>query len=147
MIFASLSCEGWPPMSSIDAELQLEIEGMDQREAGAMLRADVSALASIWDEKLVAFSTANLYAGKQTLLDYMKKGGLRLKSHKRHTIDVVSDGDKAVSIGVENSEMESTAAGTLLLCSYMNVWARRIDGWKLLARYVGRVSRTPSAAQ
>jgi ketosteroid isomerase-like protein len=133
-------------MSSTDAELQLEIERMDQSEADAMLRADFPALASIWDEKLIAFSTANLYAGKQTLLDYMKKGGLRLKSHKRRTIDVVFDGDKAVSIGVENSEMEGTGAGTLLLCSYMNVWTKRIDGWKLLARYVGRVSRTPNAA-
>jgi hypothetical protein len=122
------------------AEHRLEIERVDQREADAMLRADLSALESIWDAKLIAYSTANLYADKRVLLDYMRNGGLRLKSHRRHTIEVVLDGDKAVSIGVENSEMHGAGAGTLLLCSYMNVWTRRLDGWKLLARYVGRVS-------
>jgi Domain of unknown function (DUF4440) len=123
------------------AELRNEIENIEQREADAMLCADLSALESIWDEKLIAYSTANLYAGKRVLLDYMAAGGLRLKSHKRQTIEVVFDGDKAVSIGLENSEMEGISTGILWLCSYMNVWTRRIDGWKLLARYVGRVSR------
>jgi hypothetical protein len=125
---------------STDAERWLEIERVDQREADAMLRADLSALESLWDDKLITYSTANLYARKQVLLDYMAKGGLRLKSHTRRTIDVLFDGDKAVSIGVENSEMEGAGGGTLLLCSYINVWTWRFDGWKLLARYVGRVS-------
>jgi hypothetical protein len=127
---------------SADAELRSEIESMDQREADATLRADLPALESIWDEKLIAYSTANLYAGKRVLLDFIANGGLRLKSHKRRTMEVVFDGDKAISIGVENSEMEAVA-GTLLLCSYMNIWTKRADGWKLLARYVGRVSRAP----
>jgi Domain of unknown function (DUF4440) len=130
-----------------EAELRIEIERIDQREADAMLRADLAALESIWDEKLLAYSTANLYAGKRVLLDYMANGGLRLKFHTRRTIDVVFDGDKAVSIGVENSEMDGLGAGTLLLCSYMNVWTKRADGWKLLARYVGRVSRAPADSQ
>ena len=125
------------------AELRTEIESIEQREADAMLRADLAALESIWDEKLIAYSTANLYAGKRTLLGFVASGGLRLKSHKRRTLEVVFDGDKAISIGVENSEMMGAGAGMLLLCSYMNVWTRRADGWKLLARYVGRVSRAP----
>jgi hypothetical protein len=132
---------------STGAELRAEIERMDQREAEAMLRADLSALESIWDEKLIAYSTANLYAGKRVLLDYMRNGGLRLKSHTRCTIEVVFDGEKAISIGVENSEMDGAGAGTLLLCSYMNVWTKREEGWKLLARYVGRVSRAPLDSQ
>jgi len=129
---------------STDAELRLEIETMDQREADAMLRADLSALESIWDDKLLAYSTATLYAGKRLLLDYMKKGSLRLKSHSRRTVEVVFDGNEAISIGIENSEMDGAGAGILLMCSYMNVWTRRADGWKLRARYVGRVSGTPA---
>jgi hypothetical protein len=117
---------------------------MDQREADAMLRADLSALESIWDEKLIAYSTANLYAGKRVLLDYMKKGGLRLKSHTRRTVEIVFDGNEAISIGTENSEMDGAGAGTPMLCSYMNVWTRRGDGWKLRARYVGLLSRAPA---
>jgi hypothetical protein len=129
---------------STDAELRLEIERIDPCEAYAVLRADLSALESIWDEKLIAYSTANLYARKQVLLDYVRNGGLRLKSHTRRTVEVVFDGNEAISIGVENSEMDGPGAGTLLLCSYMNVWTKRADGWKLRARYVGRVSRAPA---
>jgi Domain of unknown function (DUF4440) len=125
-----------------EAEIRLEIEEMDQREADAMLRADLAALDSIWDEKLLAYSTANLYARKQVLLDYIKEGGLRLKSHTRRTVKVVFDGNEAISIGLEKSEIDAPGAGTLLSCSYMNVWTRRADGWKLRARYVGRVSGT-----
>lgn len=125
------------------AELRTEIESIDQREADAMLRADLAALESLWDDKLIAYSTANLYAGKRTLLAVIASGGLRLKSHIRRTIEVVLDGDKAISIGVENSEMAGAGAGMLLLCSYMNIWTLRENGWKLLARYVGRVSRAP----
>ena len=119
-----------------------QIKRMDQLEAEAMLHADLLRLESIWDDKLIAYSTAALYASKRVLLDYMKNGGLRLRSHTRQTIDVMLDGDKAISIGLENSEIDGEGAGTLLLCSYMNVWTKREDGWKLLARYVGRVSRT-----
>lgn len=125
---------------STEAEVRSEIEIMDQREADAMLRADLSALELIWDEKLIAYSTANLYAGKRVLLDYMKKGGMRLKCHKRQTIKVVFDGSEAISIGLEDSEMDHAGPGTRLLCSYMNVWTKRAGGWKLRARYVGRVS-------
>jgi Domain of unknown function (DUF4440) len=130
---------------STEAELRVEIESMDQREADAMLRADLSALDSIWDEKLIAYSTANLYAGKQVLLGYIKKGGLRLKSHKRRTLKIVFDRNEAISIGLEDSEMDDRRAGTRLSCSYMNVWMRRADGWKLRARYVGRISRSVAA--
>ncbi len=127
---------------STDQEVRIEqIKNMDQLEAEAMLRADLDSLESIWDDKLIAYSSAALYARKQVLLDYIRGGGLRLRSHARQTIDVMFDGDKAVSIGVENSEMEGAGAGTLLLCSYMNVWTKRENGWKLLARYIGRVSR------
>jgi ketosteroid isomerase-like protein len=129
---------------SADSALQSEIERMDQAEADAMLRVDIAALESIWDEKLIAFSSSNMFAGKRTLLDFMRAGGLRLKSHSRRTMEIVFDGDKAISIGVENSEFAGLGGGHLLLCSYMNVWTRRADGWKLLARYVGRVSRTPA---
>jgi hypothetical protein len=131
---------------STEAEIRSEIETMDRREADAMLRADISALESIWDEKLIAYSSAKLFAGKRDLLDYIKKGGLRLKSHSRRTLEIVFDGNEAISIGLENSEMEVAGAGTRLRCSYMNVWTRRADGWKLRARYVGEVSGTTAAS-
>jgi hypothetical protein len=94
-------------------------------EAEAMFHADLAALDSIWDEGLLACSTANLYTGKRVLLENMKKGGLRLEAHTRRTVEVVSDGNEAICICTENSEMDGPSGGMSLLCSYMNVWTRR----------------------
>jgi hypothetical protein len=52
-----------------------QIKNMDQIEAEAMLRADLLSLESIWDDRLIAYSTSALYARKQVLLDYMRERG------------------------------------------------------------------------
>ena len=42
-----------------------EIEEAEQREAETMLHADVANLDVLWDDQLLAYSTANLYARKE----------------------------------------------------------------------------------
>ena len=58
---------------------QKEIEGLEQREAKAMLTADTSTLQTLWADDMVVNSTANLIAGKQLLLDLVKNGRLKLR--------------------------------------------------------------------
>jgi hypothetical protein len=52
-----------------------QFEKAAQREAEAMLRADVDKLYVLSDDPLLAHSTANLYAREATLLGLLKKGG------------------------------------------------------------------------
>jgi ketosteroid isomerase-like protein len=121
-----------------------EIEEAEQREAEAMLHADVANLDVLWDDQLLAYSTANLYARKATLLGLLKKGGLRLQSHSRKTLEVTVKGQTAIAIGNERSELIADSSGTLMICSYLNVWIKRDDRWKLLARHVGQIARVRS---
>ena len=126
--------------------IRKEVEETEQWEAAAMLRADIDSLDSLWDDKLLAYSGVNLYAGKFTLLNLMNAGGLRLKSHFRQTLQVLIEGDLAIAIGNETSELAiARGAGGLISCSYLNVWKKRPDGWKLIARHVGRSARTAHA--
>jgi hypothetical protein len=72
-----------PSMSDIQSaepEIWKEIKKLEQREADAMLRADVATLGALWSDDLLVNSTANLIADKQILLSVIASGRLRLKS-------------------------------------------------------------------
>jgi hypothetical protein len=118
-----------------------EILLLEQREADAMLRGDVAALESLWDDGLLVNSTANLIAGKQVLLDLIRSGRLRLKTYKRRTLRVHAEGDLCVTTGSESSQLLDHGVADQLLCSYMNYWIRREGRWRLLARHVGLMAR------
>lgn len=109
----------------------------EQDEANAMLSGDVMALDALWADELLAYSTSNVYARKEVLLGLIANGGLRLRCHRRTTLEVVVSGDRAMAVGNESSQLEARTTGKVMLCSYLNVWARQADRWRLLGRHVG----------
>jgi hypothetical protein len=132
-------------MADIDASepaLWNEIKELEQREANAMLRADVSELDLLWADDLLVNSTANLIADKKILLAMIREGRLRLRSYSRLTLKAAINGDILVTTGNEHSQMEGPAVGLVLHCSYMNSWIRRGSAWRLLGRHVGLIERS-----
>jgi ketosteroid isomerase-like protein len=119
---------------------EASIRKAEQDEAEATLRGDVVALDGLWTEELLAYSQSNIYAGKQVLLSLIGSGAFLLRSHRRTTLQVIVDGDRALAIGNENSQLEGPMSGTMLLCSYMNVWTRKVDRWRLFGRHVGLIT-------
>jgi ketosteroid isomerase-like protein len=119
---------------------EASIRQAEQDEADATLRGDVAALDGLWTEELLAYSQSNIYAGKQVLLSLIGGGAFRLRSHRRTTLQVIVDGDRALAVGNENSQLEGPMSGTMMLCSYMNVWTRQEDRWRLFGRHVGLIS-------
>jgi ketosteroid isomerase-like protein len=118
-----------------------EIALLEQSEAEAMLRGDADKLASMWSDDLLVNSTANLISGKQILLDLIRSGRLPLRIYERRTVQVAEIGEFVVATGNETSQLAIEGADDQLLCSYMNVWTKRQDGWKLSARHVGLITR------
>jgi ketosteroid isomerase-like protein len=123
------------------AAAEASIRQAEQQEAEATLRRDVATLDQLWAEELLAYSTSNLYAGKQVLLGLVGSGAFRMRSHRRTTLQVVVDGDHALTIGNENTQLDGPMGGTILLCSYMNVWTRHTDRWRLFGRHIGLITR------
>ena len=119
---------------------EASIRQAEQDEAEATLRADVTALDWLWTEELLAYSQSNIYAGKQVLLSLIGSGAFRLRSHRRTTLQVIVDGDRALAVGNENSQLEGPMSGTMMLCSYMNVWTLHADRWRLFGRHVGLIT-------
>jgi ketosteroid isomerase-like protein len=130
-------------VGSNEAELVKRIKDIEQREAQAMLRADVAALDRFWAEDLLVNSSANLIAGKEILLQIISDGKLRLRSYERLTLRITARENVVVATGNESSELDGVGGGTTLFCSYMNLWRRRGDEWELFGRHVGLISRVP----
>jgi Domain of unknown function (DUF4440) len=124
-------------VSISEEQIRQQILDMEQREAEAMLRADVGALDSIWHGRFVANSSSNIVAGKEILLQVISDGRLRLRSHKRRVVRIATQGDVVVATGNENSEVVGLDA--VLFCSYMNVWVREAGTWRMLGRHVGLI--------
>ncbi len=131
-------------VESSEPEIWKEIKDLEQREANAMLRADVTALSALWSDDLLVNSTSNLIADKKILLGVIADGRLRLRSYIRLTLRGTINGDTVVTTGNETSQLEGPAAATVLFCSYMNAWVRRDGAWQMFGRHVGLISSAPA---
>jgi hypothetical protein len=120
---------------------QKEIEGLEQREAKAMLNADTSTQRTLWADDMVVNSTANLIAGKKILLEMVQNGRLKLRTYERRPVRIAVIGDLVVSTGSEVSQLITDTAEFKLFTSYMNLWTKRDGNWQLLARHVGLIHR------
>jgi hypothetical protein len=134
-------------VQSAEPEIWKEIKELEQREADAMLRADVATLGALWSDDLLVNSTAKLIADKQILLSVIASGRLRLKSYSRLTVRAMVNGDTVITTGNESSQLEGRAAGMMLYCSYMNAWIRRGLAWQLFGRHVALISSVPANTQ
>jgi ketosteroid isomerase-like protein len=135
-------------MSQTDhSSIAQEIERLEQQEAQAMRGGDVSTLQQLWADDLVVNSTTNLIAGKQILLEMIRKGLLRLRTYERRPVRIVPLGDLVVTTGNEVSQLITNAAEYKMFVSYMNVWMKRAGNWQLVARHVGLIERTSPQSQ
>ena len=123
------------------AQEQKEIEALEQREAHAVLNADVSTLQTLWADDLIVNSTANLIAGKSILLEMMKDGRLKLRTYERRPVRIAIFDDHVVATGNEISQLIGRTHEFKTFVSYMNVWSKRNGNWQLIARHVGAIER------
>lgn len=127
---------------NVAAGIEAEIEALEQREASAELRGDIAELERLWSEDLLANSTSKIIAGKETLLNLIRAGRLRLLRFERRTVRCVKQEDLAIATGNETSEIAIDPPVGTFFCSYMNIWKRQNGQWKLLGRHVGLISRS-----
>jgi hypothetical protein len=67
-----------PDVESSEPEIWREIKELEQREADAMLRADVSAQSALWSDDLLVNSTANLIAENSSRCDCKRTASVEI---------------------------------------------------------------------
>ena|SRR5689334_9970280 len=128
----------------LEKTLDEQIRALEQREALARASCDLAALDSLWSEELLINATENLLFNKEQFLARMRGGRLRYTSFTRLTMQVRKLGDHTVV--TSGSEAVVPAVGPdiamAVFCSFMNVWVRERDDWKLAARHVAVMTKS-----
>lgn len=126
-----------------DKEIETEIRNLEQMEVKAILAKDSATLLKLWDSAYVVNSPANVivFAGKTTL-----DRPVLTRERTTFTRDVeqiiVRDGI-AISMGNETVVPvgDQTSPAQTIKRRYTNVWMRKNDQWKLIARHANVICK------
>jgi uncharacterized protein with von Willebrand factor type A (vWA) domain len=133
-------------MTDVSGDLiRTQIRDLENREAEARVRADAVMLDTLWSDRLIVNSTSNLLLNKAQNLALLQLEVFRTNYYHRDTLKITLDGETAIATGNETTVLVGGVfAGSRVFYSYMNVWNKHAEDWKLVGRFVGMISRTPA---
>lgn len=125
------------------SSIEAEIRRLEEEEALARTRVDVSTLEKLWCDELIINATENIIFTKDHFLLRIKTGQVRFNSFSRKISRIAIKENVAVSMGNESiSPSKGPDAGKTVHCSYVNVWIRSGESWQLIGRQVDIIART-----
>jgi len=124
--------------------LEAEIRKIDNEEATAVLRADLSTLEKFWaDDFTVNGPNNQILKGKTNALELVKSGIIDYSSFEREHEAVLLCGDTAIMMGLETVKPKGNSpfAGQTLRRRFTNIWMKQNGQWQLIARQATIISR------
>ena len=132
---------------NLAAQLEAEIERLENEEAAARIAVDLPKLEALWSYELIINATENIIYTKDHFLLRMKSGQVRFKAFDRKISRLAVKGDVVITTGNESiAPANGPDAGKTVYCSYMNVWMRGGAGWRLLGRQVAVIARASTTS-
>ncbi len=129
------------------AQLEAEIERLENDEAASRVAVDLPKLEALWSDELIINATENIIYTKDHFLLRMKSGQVRFKAFDRKISRMAVKGDIVITTGNESiAPANGPDAGKTVYCSYMNVWMRNGTAWQLLGRQVAVIARASSTS-
>jgi ketosteroid isomerase-like protein len=119
-------------MANGDGELLLEAE---RRLQHAQRTGDVEALDALLDDRLVATGPDGASFGKADDLEAHRSGVLRITKLVQEDLDVLVDGDVAITRVTVSAEAVQGGVPTAGRLKYTRTWVRRADGWRVLGAH------------
>lgn len=119
------------------AGVEGEIRALEAREVAAIMADDVPALETIWDEAFVVNSPNNaVTVGRAAVVGLVRAGVIDYHQFDRTIERVTVQGDVAIAMGAEAVRPKAgPQAGQTLQRRYTNIYQRRGDGWRMIARH------------
>lgn len=111
---------------------------LDQREARAMVEADVATLRTIWDDRLIITPPGTAPADKDTALHLVAEGVLAYRVVRREIDHVV--GLEGVMLTMGRESVSPVAGGGPQIRRYTHVWIDDDGDWRLVARHASPAS-------
>ena len=114
-------------------ELLLDAE---RRLQAAQRAGDVDALDALLDDRLVATGPDGASFGKADDLEAHRSGVLRITKLVQEDLDVLLDGDVAITRVTVSAEAVQGGVPTAGRLKYTRTWVRRDDGWRVLGAHL-----------
>ena len=126
---------------SAAADLDAEINALEEARYAALLAGDSHAFANLLGEDLFYNTASGLTLNKDQYVKQVRTGNVKVRAVRREPAKVFAYGDVAVITGVSHVEVTVNGEDMTLDSRYLHVWARQSPGWKLVARQATNLTK------
>jgi ketosteroid isomerase-like protein len=120
--------------SAAIADTNDDIERLEQRRIQAILDVDMPTLYSLYADDFFYNRAGGDSLTRAEYLPMYKSGKLKVNKSSSGGREVRIYGDTAVVTGIVHVDATISGENRNLHLRYLNVWIKRGDGWKLVAR-------------
>ncbi|MDX1955788.1 MAG: nuclear transport factor 2 family protein [Chitinophagaceae bacterium] len=127
--------------SAQSTDSEAEIRKLEQTEVQAVLDKDTVTLKRLWDRDYVVNNPENaIVLARTNPLDRPVLRNQRI-SFTRVVEKVILNDQLAISMGHETviSTNPTTQAEQIIKRRYTNIWMKKAEGWKLVARHANKI--------
>ncbi|MES2290295.1 MAG: nuclear transport factor 2 family protein [Pseudomonadota bacterium] len=112
-----------------------EIGAAYGRLGKAMMSHDAAGVKSVWAEDFVVNSPNNEVLSRDQVIAVMERDFLDYKEFRKHITFVGEKPEMTVVMGYDTMvPIKGPGAGKQVTRPFTDVWTKRSDGWKLVAR-------------
>jgi ketosteroid isomerase-like protein len=116
------------------ADAEQEINQIEDARYDAMIAGDMAGLARILADEFTYHQPTGNVASKESYLQSLKSGEVKIKKAERHGVTVHVYGDVATAMGSTRVDLELKGEARQVDLRYINVWVKRDGRWQIVAR-------------
>ncbi|MBN2972266.1 nuclear transport factor 2 family protein [Roseomonas aeriglobus] len=112
-----------------------EIGAAYGRLGEAMMAHDAAGVRAVWAEDFVVNSPDNRVLTREQVIEAMESDFLNYKDFRKHISFIGEKPEVTVVMGYDTMvPLKGPGAGKQVMRPFTDVWAKRSDGWRLIAR-------------
>jgi ketosteroid isomerase-like protein len=115
--------------------MPLEIGAAYGRLGRAMMTKDAAGVRTVWAEDFVVNSPNNEVLRREDVIAFMERDFLEYRNFQKHITYIGEKPEMTVVMGYDTmTPVRGPGAGKQVTRPFTDVWARRSEGWQLVAR-------------
>jgi hypothetical protein len=124
------------------SKVETEIRKMEQLEITTVQKGDTTALLNIWAKEFVVNNPYQQIVTVPQIFGFIRSGQIDYTTVERKVEKVTVVENIAISMGKEivTPEKKTNYAGKTVTRQYTNIWIRRNNSWRMVARQATIIS-------
>jgi hypothetical protein len=124
------------------SKVETEIRKLEQLELTTVQKGDTTALLNIWAKEFVVNNPYQQIVTVPQIFGFIRSGQIDYTTVERKVEKVTVVENIAISMGKEivTPEKKTNFAGKIVTRQYTNIWIRRNNSWRMVARQATIIS-------